>query len=293
MLQKKQHDKENVNEINQIAQKFNKLQAPLSCKTNELIEGLRKPTMEELEEAKQYLSPEEISQIDDNLALDPIDGYWHTVLSNCQLLKDVYILNHDLEIMKYLTRIEYVLEENSHNFTLKFQFKPNEHFENDVLSVRFIMADESEVSETEGTEIKWKYGKDLTKKTVTKKLKNKSTGKTKVVAKIVENESFFHFFETLKGVDQSSEEEADLLLEKLEVSNDIAKIIEDEIIPYHLEYFLGVREEVEDEVEEIGEIEKNQVEKNTKDKKDKKKENNSEDEEEDVTENIWTTTTSG
>jgi len=60
------------------------------------------------------------------------------------------------------------------------------------------MKEEKECSKATGTEITWKAGKNLTKKKVEKKQKNKKTGKTRTVEKEVDCESFFGFFKTVE-----------------------------------------------------------------------------------------------
>ena len=108
--------------------------------------------------------------------------------------------------MKKITSIEHIPEDDNDNFTIKFSFAPNDYFENDTLSVKFTMLDEGQPLKSEGTEIKWKEGKDITKKTVTKTQKNKKTGKTRTVTKTVDAESFFNFF---KSITANDEEEGD------------------------------------------------------------------------------------
>lgn len=49
---------------------------------------------------------------------------------------------------------------------------------------------------TEGTVINWKEGKDLTKKEVKKKQKNKKSGQSRVINKIVDADSFFNLFKS-------------------------------------------------------------------------------------------------
>lgn len=57
---------------------------------------------------------------------------------------------------------------------------------------------------TEGSKIEWHEKKNLTKKLVTKKQKNKKTGGTRTITKEVDCESFFQFF---RSVDISNDEE--------------------------------------------------------------------------------------
>lgn len=71
------------------------------------------------------------------------------------------------------------------------------------------MVDENEVAKTEGTEINWKEGKDITKKTVTKKQKNKKTGKTRTVTKTVDADSFFTFFKSIDAKDDEGGDDDD------------------------------------------------------------------------------------
>lgn len=51
---------------------------------------------------------------------------------------------------------------------------------------------------TVGTTINWNEGKDLTKKEVKKKQKNKKTGQNRVINKVVDADSFFNFFRTIE-----------------------------------------------------------------------------------------------
>lgn len=117
---------------------------------------------------------------------------------------------HDKPILEHLTGIDYKSEEDNDNFTIVFHFSPNDYFENETLSVKFIMANENEAEKAEATEIKWKEGKNVTKKFVTKKQKNKKTGKTREIKKEVDADSFFNFFKSIDienaGEDADEEE---------------------------------------------------------------------------------------
>lgn len=70
------------------------------------------------------------------------------------------------------------------------------------------MLNENEAEKCEAPEIQWKEGKNITKKTVTKKQKNKKTGKTREIKKEVDADSFFNFFKTL-DIDKAGGEDAD------------------------------------------------------------------------------------
>jgi len=87
-------------------------------------------------------------------------------------------------------------DENSANFELIFHFTPNEFIENEILTKKFFFTEhvDDEPEKTESTEIKWKQGKNLTKKTVKKTQKNKKSGAKRVVTKEVDDDSFFSSF---------------------------------------------------------------------------------------------------
>jgi len=246
ILQKKQLDKDMEEEMEVIVKKYSKLTHPINEKSFNLVQGKHQAGDPEIEKIKQHLSEDEVAKIKESLTQEPIPEYWVKVFKNCvQLSQDVF--EADYAILKHLQKIEHHEEEGTDNYSLKFIFGPNEYFENEALTVRFVMLSENEVDKIEGTDIKWKEGKDITKKSVTKKQKNKKTGKTRSVTKTVDADSFFNFFKSLQatpGKDGNEEEdEDDETLEKLDIHLDISRTMIDEIIPYHLEFFLGVRED--------------------------------------------------
>jgi nucleosome assembly protein 1-like 1 len=173
--------------------------------------------------------------------------------------EDIFDTDHPL--LKKLTKISHQPEANSDsdNFELIFHFAPNEWFENDVLKVKFFMLDGGQDPEKmEATEIKWKEGKNITKKKIQKKQKNKKTGKTRTVEKEVDADSFFNLFRTISGPaggdDEGDDEEGgDENMERLNINTDIALTIQEEIIPYHLEYYLGLRKGDYDDMGGFGE----------------------------------------
>ena len=115
----------------------------------------------------------------------------------------------DLEILKYLKRVEYVNHDdgNGNDYSLRFYFKPNEFFENDVLNVKFYAVIQDDVEKKDGTLIKWKEGKNCTKKNIQKTVKNKKSGKTKTISKIVQNPSFFNLFEDILPANDDDDDE--------------------------------------------------------------------------------------
>jgi len=170
ILMRKQLDTEVESQIQDIVRKYNKVQAPLMDNVNQIIAGDRAPTEEELHDAKTHLTEEELTKIGESLNAEAVPEYWYKVLTSCLKLKPE-IQDADIPLLKSLKKIEHLPEDEGEHFSFRFHFAPNEHIENEVLSVRFVMIDENEVERIEGTDIKWKEGKDITKKTITKKQK--------------------------------------------------------------------------------------------------------------------------
>jgi len=169
-LIKKQLEDNMDEEINKIIEKYNKLQAPLVDKCNQIISGERAPAEEEIQESKEYLTAEEKEKVNEHLTAAPIEDYWFKVLTSCvRLSQDVFETDHPL--LKKIKKIEHKPEDDSDDFEITVHFNPNDYFENESLKVKFFMIDENEPERTEGTEIKWKEGKDITKKTIQKKQK--------------------------------------------------------------------------------------------------------------------------
>jgi len=255
VLQKKQLDTDLDSDMKNILNTFNKLQEPMTKASDEIISGKRALNQEETESIKAHLSAEDFAKLDANNQ-EPIPDYWSTALLNCAPLAD-QVQENDKPILKHLTQIVHKPEDDTENFTITFHFSPNDHFENQTLSIKFFMISEGEAEKTESDEIKWKEGKNITKKTVTKKQKNKKTGKTREIKKEVDAESFFNFFKSINIDDQdedADEEEANQLLEQLDVNLQMAQDLENELLPYHLEYFLGIREPEEDDDEGYGDL---------------------------------------
>ena len=71
------------------------------------------------------------------------------------------------------------------------------------------MIDEHQPAKAEATEIQWKEGKNITRKTVEKKQKNKKTGKTRTITKEVDSESFFNFFKSVTPKDDPEGDDDD------------------------------------------------------------------------------------
>ena len=118
------------------------------------------------------------------------------------------------------------------------------------------MVEDDDCDRTEGCKIDWKEGKNITIKTIEKTQKNKKTGQKRLVKKEVEEESFFNFFKNSgpPGADKiEDEEDEEKAEEKLQLDVDMGFIIKDDMIPYGLEYYLGVVRDNPDDDDEMDE----------------------------------------
>jgi len=255
-LQKKQDDFVIGKKMAEVGERYRKLQEPMTVEINKIISGERAPLAEEIEQFKVHLTADEVSKIDENLTATPFTDYWFKVLKTCVRFEGL-IFECDYPLLKKITKIESVpVEGDDTDFTVYFHFAENEYFENSTLSLKVTMADEEVPEKIEASEIKWKEGKNITQKTIKKRKKNKKTGKHTNVEKIVDAESFFTLFKTIDlpkfaegGAEGDDDEEGgeQEILQKMEDAYGFAATISEEIVLYHLEYYLGLRRGDEEE----------------------------------------------
>ena len=98
----------------------------------------------------------------------------------------------------HLENVECELHQVGYGFDLVFNFEKNDYFSDSVLKKSFVMTKQNIIEKCEGTTINWKDGKDVTKKKIKKKSKNKKNAQAKTITKTVEQESFFNFFKTIE-----------------------------------------------------------------------------------------------
>merc|ERR1712046_563547 len=97
---------------------------------------------------------------------------------------------------------------------------------------------------TEATEIEWKPGRDITKKVVTRKQKNKRTKQIRKLTETVSVPSFFNFFtkrdipseEELENMTEEQVEELEVLME---ADYEAGVILRDKVIPHAVLWFTG------------------------------------------------------
>jgi nucleosome assembly protein 1-like 1 len=272
-------EREFKKEHNKLEFKYEKLYRPFYERRQKIIEGEEKPDIEQIREklAELKINEEEAKAEKENEK--GIPEFWYKCLENCQ---DIMINEKDKNVLKKLKLIKCTPEENG-NFTLEFFFEPNEYFENEVLKREFILDEDYDIKEIKSDEIKWKSDEvNPTIEIKQKKVKNKRTKQIKTVQKKEKIPSFFSSFKNMvkkdgdkakdaEKDDDDDDEEGDEMT--IEEEYDQALQFKEEIIPYAIEYYLGIVDDEslgEDEDEEIEEEEEEEEEKPKK-KKDRKK----------------------
>ncbi|CAD8177515.1 unnamed protein product [Paramecium octaurelia] len=242
----KQADTDMETTCDNIQSKYDKLSMPIYQRADEIILGTAQLNEQNLGLAAKLLSEEELQQFNEApKESKAIPDYWLKVFKNADL-QELPLSERDAEAFKFLQKIEFTLAENDSDFFLKFHFAENPFFKQTVLEKKFYYEDD-ELTKVEATKIEWHDGKNLTKKLIKKKQRNKKTGQFRVISKEVDDESFFLFF---RSIDISNKEKYDKLPEdeqislqgQLDVDQDVGREIVDELLPYSLEYFLGIKE---------------------------------------------------
>ena len=166
----------------------------------------------------------------------------------------------DEQLLNAIENIHVVDEQGTDNFTIVFSLRENQLIKNTQLTKKFYLKDSAPVK-SESTVIEW-IGKNLTMKEIKKKQKNKKTGQQRVVTKLVKAKSFFNFFSNIDLTNanpnqlQANEDEMKLR-EELEQDFELGGVLVDEVLPYSLEYYLGVEHEGDDAYGDEDEEEEN------------------------------------
>ena len=183
----------------------------LTQKANEeIVVGVvksEKDKAEDEEEAKTH-TPTDVTHLK---GVAGIPDFWATAIKNNQMMMQT-IREKDADTLQYITNVEASETQEPRTVTIKIYYKENEYFTNPHLElmVRFKDDQQDEVVETQGTLIDWKDGKDLSKKKIKKKQKNKKTGETRTIIKTVPADSFYNAFESRKapeGVEDDDDED--------------------------------------------------------------------------------------
>lgn len=173
-----------------------------------------------------------------------IPNFWYYVLKNSEVFADI-MSKRDEEAVKCLTDIVAINfdDEKEEGYHLDFYFRENQFFENKVLRKTFSQSKEQKDSYPKGTKIDWKKDMNLTVEVVTKKKKHKGGGKSKTVKKTQPCESFFNFFNDVNP-DDLEEEDLQMFNETLEADMECGDMINEEIIPNAIQYYLGEADSV-------------------------------------------------
>ncbi len=271
-------EKDFKKEHNKLEYKYEQLYRPFYERRQKIIEGEEKPDIEQIREKLAELKINEEEAKAEKEGEKGIPEFWYKCLENCQ---DIMINEKDKNILKKLKLIKCTPEENG-NFTLEFFFEPNDYFTNEVLKREFILDEDYDIKEIKSDEIQWKSDEvNPTIEIKQKKVKNKRTKQIKTVQKKEKIPSFFSSFRNFvkkegekakneeKDEDDDEEEGDEMTIED---EYDQALQFKEEIIPYAIEYYLGIADDGEDDLggEEDEEDEEEEEEEKPKPKGGKK-----------------------
>ena len=243
-------------EHNALEYKYEQMYKPIYEKRKLIIDGTETPKVEEIKDQLERvgLKPEQVGEMKEK----GIPNFWEKAISNSHDI-DV-VTEKDKKILQKLKDVSCETKENG-DFTLTFTFEENEFFTPNVLTKEFILDKEFEISEIKSTKIEWKSDEvNPTIELKKKKMKNKKTKEIKTTVKREEVESFFTGFKDYKKSEEKKEEEEEEEEDEggdsdnIEAQYDFGLTFKDEIIPFAIEYYLGVVED-EDEEEESEEDE--------------------------------------
>ena len=247
-------EKDFKKEHNKLDYKYEQLYKPFYERRQKIIEGEEKPDFEKIREKLAELKINEEEAKKEKEDEKGIPEFWYKVLLNNQ---DLMINERDKDVLKKLKLIKCTPEENG-NFSLEFFFEPNDYFTNEVLKREFILDEDCDIKEIKSDEIQWKSdAMNTTIEIKQKKVKNKRTKQVKTITKKEKIPSFFSSFKHFEkkdgdNKDEKDEEDEDEEGEELNIEDeyDLALQFKEEIIPYAIEYYLGIADDGEDLPEE-------------------------------------------
>ncbi|WVN90194.1 uncharacterized protein L203_105430 [Cryptococcus depauperatus CBS 7841] len=249
---------------------------PLYERRQAIVTGQAEPTDEEIEagqtseaedsdEEAKKADKEKKEEVPEDKEIKGIPEFWLTALKNHVPIAET-LSNQDEDALKHLVDVKLsYLEGDKPGFKLHFVFTPNDYFEDLELTKTYYYQEQVGYGgdfvydKAVGTEVRWKEEKDLTKKVEIKKQRNKTTGRTRTIRKVVPTDSFFNFFkppqppssETLEASD-IDEEELEELDARLEMDYQIGEDFKEKIIPRAVDYFTGKALRYEDYEDDEG-----------------------------------------
>ncbi|KAI1920144.1 histone chaperone [Ophidiomyces ophidiicola] len=238
-------------EVLQLEKKYFAKFTPLYQKRATIVNGQAEPTEKEVEAGKadeeegddENKKTEEAKDDSEDANAAGIPEFWLSAMKNQISLAEM-ITDRDEEALKHLTdiRMEYL---DRPGFRLIFEFADNDFFTNKNISKTYYYQEESGYGgdfiydHADGDKINWKDGKDLTVRTESKKQRNKNTKQTRVVKVTLPTESFFNFFSPPKPPQDSEEEIAEDIEERLELDYQLGEDIKEKLIPRAIDWFTG------------------------------------------------------
>jgi len=241
-----------------LIQKYNQLKAPLYDRRAEIVDGKAEPTAEELivKKKEEEKAPKtDAPKPEEGIDIKGIPDFWLNALKHHDDFMDM-ISEEDEGALKHLYDIQCTkIEEEetpSPSFALKFFFHPNEYFEDTVLTKTYhLVNDLGEIllENYESSEIKWKQGKNLTKKFVTKPQKQKggkggrggrggkNSGPAKMVTVEEDVQSFFRFFSPEPTPEEFEDEQE--MQDFMEADYELGMFLREVMIPNAVMFFTG------------------------------------------------------
>jgi nucleosome assembly protein 1-like 1 len=287
-------------EVTALEKKYNALYAPLYDRRSTIVTGAGEPTAEELVEVKKEEESEPKKEettavaVDEGKDIKGIPEFWSSAIKHHPEFAQM-TTERDEEALKHLVDLKVsTVEGEPHSFSLEFYFSDNEFFEDKLIKKTYILKESPEDGEVvydhvDATEIKWKPGKNLCVKKVTRQQKGKGGrrggrgggGKPQSITVEQPCESFFNFFnpesafEMLMGAEGMEEEDEDQFgpegfQDFLEADYELGLEFKDKIIPHGVQWFTGEaalgyymdefgEEDEDDEEEEEDEDEEEEV----------------------------------
>lgn len=230
--------------IKEIEKEYTQKQQPFFDKRSDVVNGKYEPTYKEFNEEHS----------DENINNDPtkIHDFWLKTLKNSEIIQpNIHPPDEPiLSCVENIKMINHYDEKDYESFSLEFQFneQAQAYFSNQTLTKRFYLkeddGDETLYEKGEGTVINWVEGKNVTRKLVKKKQKNKRTNETRHITKEVEAESFFLFFKsytmpTEEELTEMKDEEQEKVTMEMERDLEIGEELENEIVPNAISFYLG------------------------------------------------------
>jgi len=198
-------------ELHELECKYAKLYEPYYQKRKTIVTGEYEPNEEEgkwaldEEEKKENETEEKKPEIDEK-SEKGIPNFWLETLQSFRITAEL-IQEHDEPILAFLQDVRVTLfDKKPYGYTLEFEFAENPYFTNKILTKTYELKTDidpkdpfsfegPDLEKSTGCKIDWKTGKNVTVKSVKKKIKPRNKkGVPKIITKEEKQDSFFNFF---------------------------------------------------------------------------------------------------